>query len=354
MAVTNVAELNELVARVKKAQREYANFTQEQVDKIFRAAALAAALLQPAAAEDRRRGLAGDDDSTITAARREPEIVQAARGAWHASESLLSQGGEMAGVAVASDAGSRESALLGHVVMPGRAGWAALALLGAGAAALFYGFAQQVIHGHAVTGQGSHGAIWGIVVANIVNFIGISHVGIAISAVVRILRLERYRQLARLAEFVTLASITVAVMNIAMDVGRPERFLFNVVWYGRYHAPFVWSCTVITTYVVGSSVYLYLAMRRDLYLSSIAAPSRRSFFRVLALGYRDTPAARARPGRPIAASWCRSGDRSGAVAGREQTTRAESGRRRDGPAAPAPASAPGARRARRRRSGRAR
>ncbi len=43
MAVTNVAELNALVERVKKAQREYASFTQEQVDKIFRAAALAAA-----------------------------------------------------------------------------------------------------------------------------------------------------------------------------------------------------------------------------------------------------------------------------------------------------------------------
>lgn len=43
MAVTNIAELNALVERVKKAQREYANFTQEQVDKIFRAAALAAA-----------------------------------------------------------------------------------------------------------------------------------------------------------------------------------------------------------------------------------------------------------------------------------------------------------------------
>ncbi|MCX8955916.1 bifunctional acetaldehyde-CoA/alcohol dehydrogenase [Erwinia psidii] len=43
MAVTNVAELNALVERVKKAQREYATFTQEQVDKIFRAAALAAA-----------------------------------------------------------------------------------------------------------------------------------------------------------------------------------------------------------------------------------------------------------------------------------------------------------------------
>lgn len=43
MSVTNVTELNELVARVKKAQREFANFTQAQVDKIFRAAALAAA-----------------------------------------------------------------------------------------------------------------------------------------------------------------------------------------------------------------------------------------------------------------------------------------------------------------------
>lgn len=43
MAVTNIAELNALVERVKQAQREYANFTQEQVDKIFRAAALAAA-----------------------------------------------------------------------------------------------------------------------------------------------------------------------------------------------------------------------------------------------------------------------------------------------------------------------
>ena len=35
MAVTNVAELNALVERVKKAQREYASFTQEQVDKIW-------------------------------------------------------------------------------------------------------------------------------------------------------------------------------------------------------------------------------------------------------------------------------------------------------------------------------
>ncbi|WP_145339040.1 bifunctional acetaldehyde-CoA/alcohol dehydrogenase [Pantoea sp. PSNIH1] len=43
MAVNNVAELNALVERVKRAQREFASFSQEQVDAIFRAAALAAA-----------------------------------------------------------------------------------------------------------------------------------------------------------------------------------------------------------------------------------------------------------------------------------------------------------------------
>ena len=42
MAVSNLAELDELVARVKEAQRVFATFSQEQVDKIFRAAALAA------------------------------------------------------------------------------------------------------------------------------------------------------------------------------------------------------------------------------------------------------------------------------------------------------------------------
>lgn len=42
MAVSTLQELDTLVARVKAAQHRYAGFSQEQVDKIFRAAALAA------------------------------------------------------------------------------------------------------------------------------------------------------------------------------------------------------------------------------------------------------------------------------------------------------------------------
>ncbi|MGL5250626.1 MAG: bifunctional acetaldehyde-CoA/alcohol dehydrogenase, partial [Enterovibrio sp.] len=42
MTVTNMAELNAMVERVRKAQKEFATYSQEQVDKIFRAASLAA------------------------------------------------------------------------------------------------------------------------------------------------------------------------------------------------------------------------------------------------------------------------------------------------------------------------
>ena len=94
--------------------------------------------------------------------------------------------------------------------------------------------------------------------------------------------------LARLAEMVTLASLTAAVLNIGLDVGRIERFIPYVVWYGRWHSPFVWSMTVITTYFLSSCVYLYLAMRRDLALSASLVPKRAWIYRLLSLGYGDT------------------------------------------------------------------
>jgi molybdopterin-containing oxidoreductase family membrane subunit len=160
----------------------------------------------------------------------------------------------------------------------------------------------QTTLGHGVQGLGTKGAMWGILVANIVHLIGISHVGIAISASVRIMNLERYKPLARIAELVTLVSMTAAVINIGLDVGRPDRFIFNVVLHGRVHAPFVWSMTVISWYIVGSSVYLYLAMRRDLCISSIELPKWRWLFRILSIGYADNEKVRDTHNRTI--WWC--------------------------------------------------
>jgi molybdopterin-containing oxidoreductase family membrane subunit len=127
-----------------------------------------------------------------------------------------------------------------------------------------------------------------------VHIIGISHVGIAISATVRVLRLGRYRNIARLAEVVTLISLLLAVINIALDVGRPDRFVLNTLAYGRWHAPMVWSATVISLYFAASGVYLYLSMRRDLWVLSTMDLKLSRLLGYLSLGYRDTAAERRR------------------------------------------------------------
>lgn len=166
--------------------------------------------------------------------------------------------------------------------------WTIFALLLIANFGFLWTILYQLREGHIVQGLGNQGAIWGFLVANIVNLIGISHVGIAISAFVRILNLERYKQLARLAELVTIVALTAAVLNIGLDVGRIDRYILYVVWYGRWHSPFVWSMTVITTYFLSSLVYLYLAMRRDLALCANLVPKRGWFYRFLSLGYTDT------------------------------------------------------------------
>ncbi|MHC4795004.1 MAG: NrfD/PsrC family molybdoenzyme membrane anchor subunit [Planctomycetota bacterium] len=151
-----------------------------------------------------------------------------------------------------------------------------------------FNVAKQTMIGHGVQGGGTKGAAWGMIIANIVHLIGISHVGIAISASVRILNLKRYIPLARIAELVTLVSMTAAVTNITLDVGRPDRFLLNTVLHGQIHSPFAWSMTVISWYVIGSSIYLYLAMRRDLAICSWMIPGKRWIYRILAIGYTDS------------------------------------------------------------------
>lgn len=168
----------------------------------------------------------------------------------------------------------------------------------------FWGYNVYVLTtvGHGGSGLGTKGAIWGIIATNIIHLIGISHVGIAISATVRILNLERYKPLARIAELVTLVSMTAAVMNIVLDAGRVERVIVNVVLHGRIHAPFVWSMTVISWYVIGSSIYLYLAMRRDLCIASTEIARRRWLYRILSIGYVDTPEVKKRHNRTV--WWC--------------------------------------------------
>ncbi len=180
--------------------------------------------------------------------------------------------------------------LMRPVLVTGKTFYYLVALALAMFALYLYTVFIQYTQGHGtVTGQSTPvGAVWGLYVASIIFFIGISHVGIGVSAATRLLNLDYLKPYARIAEMLTLVFLPAAVLIITLDIGRPESFLLNVMRYGRVQAPFVWSATVISVYLVASLVYLYLSMRRDIALSAGLVPRWGRFYRLLALGYQDT------------------------------------------------------------------
>ncbi|MBV5343137.1 polysulfide reductase NrfD, partial [bacterium] len=68
---------------------------------------------------------------------------------------------------------------------------------------------------------------------------------------------------ARIAEIIALAFAAVAGLVIIMDMGHPERLL-NVFIHGRIQSPIVWDVTVVTIYVLISTLFLYIPLIPDL------------------------------------------------------------------------------------------
>ncbi len=153
-----------------------------------------------------------------------------------------------------------------------------------------YAYYLQITEGLGVTGLGRP-IYWGIYLTNFVFFIGISHAGTLISAILRVTQANWRRPITRIAEAVTVFALTVGGLQILIDMGRPERVL-NVILYGRYQSPFLWDFTCISIYLMSSVTYLYLPMIPDFArmrdkLTDIA-PWRKWLYTVAALGWKGT------------------------------------------------------------------
>ncbi|HWO89446.1 MAG TPA: NrfD/PsrC family molybdoenzyme membrane anchor subunit [Gemmatimonadales bacterium] len=139
---------------------------------------------------------------------------------------------------------------------------------------------------------------WGIYIIDFVFFIGISHAGTLISAILRVSQAEWRRPITRSAEFITVLVLGFGAIQPIIDLGRPDR-LFNVLFHAQLRSPLLWDVMSIGLYLTASTVYLYLPMLPDLALirdSGIKAPR---LYRILAAGYRDTPQQRHRLQRVI-------------------------------------------------------
>ncbi|HSR33521.1 MAG TPA: NrfD/PsrC family molybdoenzyme membrane anchor subunit [Anaerolineae bacterium] len=162
-----------------------------------------------------------------------------------------------------------------------------LAMIGLGV----YAYSLQLRQGLAVTGM-NRPVFWGLYITNFVFFIGLSHAGTLISAILRILGAEWRRPFTRLAEAVTVFSLPFGVGSILIDLGRIDR-LINVVRYARFQSPMLWDVTAVSTYMTSSIIFFYIAMIPDIALLRDRYPDapawRRHLYRVLALGWKGTP-----------------------------------------------------------------
>jgi molybdopterin-containing oxidoreductase family membrane subunit len=89
-----------------------------------------------------------------------------------------------------------------------------------------------------------------------------------------------------------LAFAAVAGLVIVMDMGRPERLL-NVFIHGRIQSPIVWDVTVVTIYVLISTLFLYIPLIPDLKICSEKLdklpPFARKIYTLLSLNWKGTP-----------------------------------------------------------------
>lgn len=128
--------------------------------------------------------------------------------------------------------------------------------------ACIYAYVIQYNKGLIVTGMRDM-VSWGMYIANFVFFVATALVGMLISGVIGLLGYTWIKPITRIAEIIAVAFAAVAGLVIVSDMGRPERLL-NVFLYGRVQSPILWDVTVVTTYLVISTLLYLLPLIPDL------------------------------------------------------------------------------------------
>jgi molybdopterin-containing oxidoreductase family membrane subunit len=137
-----------------------------------------------------------------------------------------------------------------------------LAVLAVFLLAGIYALIVQIVDGHVVTGMRDN-VVWGIYIVNFIFFIGISYAGALISGILHLLRVKWRTPIIRIAEIITVVSTLIGPAYILLCMGRLDR-LHHLAFYGRIQSPIIWDVLAISTYLIGSILFLYLAAIRDI------------------------------------------------------------------------------------------
>ncbi len=138
---------------------------------------------------------------------------------------------------------------------------------------------------------------WGLFIATFVFWVGISHAGTMISAVLRLLKADWRRPITRGAEAMTAFALMMAGLFPFIHLGRVWKFYWMVPYpnnrfmWPNFQSPLMWDMVAISTYFIGSTLYLYLALIPDLAMArDHTGKWRQKLYRILSLGWRGTEA----------------------------------------------------------------
>jgi Ni/Fe-hydrogenase subunit HybB-like protein len=162
--------------------------------------------------------------------------------------------------------------------------------------ALIGAWGYMIANGMGVTGL-TRPVFWGIFITNTVFWIGISHAGTFISALLRVMKIEVRRPFTRAAELMTTFGLLQAAISIFMHLGRVWLFYWLVPYpnertiWPDFHSPLMWDFMAINTYVIASTMYLFLPLLPDLAMARDRSTGwRKTFYRLISLGFRGTEA----------------------------------------------------------------
>ena len=158
-------------------------------------------------------------------------------------------------------------------------------------------FGYMLNKGVGVTGL-NRPVFWGFFMVNFVFWIGISHAGIMISAILRLTQAEWRRPVTRAAEVMTVFSLMSALMAAPLvHVGRPWRadlwvFPYDFargIWV-NIRSPFIWDPSAVLTYLTASTLFVLVCLIPDLAVIRDRTKGWvRAIYSILSLGFRGTP-----------------------------------------------------------------
>ncbi|MGC8558008.1 MAG: NrfD/PsrC family molybdoenzyme membrane anchor subunit [Nitrososphaeria archaeon] len=103
---------------------------------------------------------------------------------------------------------------------------------------------------------------WGLYISTFAWFVGVSAGGLILSSSAAIFKIGPWKQLSKMASFVSAVVIAAAALIIMPDLGQPGRVL-NLIIYAHTFSPLIWDFSIIATYFIISVLELWLLITAD-------------------------------------------------------------------------------------------